>query len=403
MLFALMFIKLRGLLSVSMIVFAANNILLYTNKEKIKQYIKNPIYIGLTSIFFIVLFSGINTHDYNINVWLVWLRIKIPFLFMPFAFYVMPKIKIEKFYELLSRYVILAASVSFIFFINYLMHFKAINDSYKHAKIMPLPTEHIRFSVMICIAFFIGLYLIWKRIFALNKSLNFLIILSTIFLFLFIHILSVRSGLVSLYLGMILSLGYYIFYTKKYKIAIISITVLIALPIVAYWVLPSFQNKVLYMKHDITQYTSGKNISQFSDSRRIVSYKGGFQIWKKNFLFGVGYGDIREEMDNFYKINYPQLTDPEDRILPHNQFLWTAMGAGFIGLLLLIIVLLLPLLNVQNIREPLFGIFFMSQTISFMFEHTIEAQIGTAFFIIFICLIMHYVQIKQQKNTNEIE
>lgn len=399
-----MFIKLRGLLSISMIIFAANNILLYANKENIKQYIKNPIYIGLTSIFFIVLFSGINTHDYNINAWLVWLRIKIPFLFMPLAFYLMPKIKIEKFYGLLYRYVILAATVSFIFFLNYLIHYKAINDSYKHAKIMPLPTEHIRFSVMICMAFFIGLYFIWKRIFATNKKLNLIIIISTIFLFLFIHILSVRSGLVSLYVGMILSLVYYIFYTKKYKIAIISATILITLPIVAYWVLPSFQNKILYMKHDIKQYTSGKNISQFSDSRRIVSYKGGIQIWKNNFLFGVGYGDIREEMDSFYKKNYPQLTDPEDRILPHNQFLWTAMGAGLIGLISLIIIFIIPLFNIENLREPLFGIFFMSQAISFMFEHTIEAQIGTAFFIIFICLIMHFVQIKQQTtNSKEIE
>lgn len=150
------------------------------------------------------------------------------------------------------------------------------------------------------------------------------------------------------------------------------------------------------MQHDIHQYTSGMNVSQFSDSRRIVSYIGGVEIWKKNFLFGVGYGDIHEAMDNFYKQYYPQLTDPEDRILPHNQFLWTALGAGLLGLLWLIIVMVLPLTYAANRKEPLFGIFYLSQCISFMFEHTIEAQIGTAFFIVFMGLIMYYTRIKRE-------
>lgn len=394
MLLSLYFIKLRGLLSVSMIVFSANTILFFISKENCIKFVKSPVYMGFTSLFFLVLVSGINTKSYNVDAWLVWLRLKLPFLFMPLAFYVLPKVSRSVIHRILLLFLYASVLIGLACFINYFIHFKQITESYLHAKIMPLPTEHIRFSVMIAMAFFVGIYFLYNATFKQYRLIQKSIWVGVVFLFIFIHVLSVRSGLLSLYSGILLSLAYYIFFTKKYSTAVVGLIFIVALPLLAYAIVPSFRNKIKYMRHDLSQFANGKDVRQFSDSRRIISFKGGLESWRNHFWFGVGYGDIREEMFAYYDKNFPSITDDYDRILPHNQFLWTAMGAGFIGLLWLIIVLILPLFSIQNTSNPLFGVFYSSQIISFMFEHTIEAQIGTAFFLIYMLLILYYNSLK---------
>lgn len=46
--------------------------------------------------------------------------------------------------------------------------------------------------------------------------------------------------------------------------------------------------------------------NQVSDSRRILSDKIGIELIQKNKLFGVGLGDIQDEMNVIYQQRFPQ-------------------------------------------------------------------------------------------------
>ncbi len=79
-----------------------------------------------------------------------------------------------------------------------------------------------------------------------------------------------------------------------------------------------------------------------SSTLRIEQWKDGYEVFKENWLFGVGTGDIDTEMMKKYKaegFEY-EITHFE---LPSSQFLQTAIILGIIGLALLLVSLFLPL------------------------------------------------------------
>lgn len=354
---------------------------LFTN---FKKFLQQPEYIAITLFFWLVLLSGVLTEDYD--YWWERLRLKAPFLVLPFIFYQLPKLSKRQyhhiFYFLVLSLVITCCGIG----INYGLHFDEINQAIKEGRSIPTPRNHIRFSLILALGIISGGYLYFKRYFYKYQWERQLLLGSIIFLFLFIHVLSVRSGLLALYATLFVLLIRFILIEKKYILGISGILLLTALPFIAYHTVPSFQKKISYALWDLKMYKEGKG-DTYSDSGRLISLQIGLKIGNAYPIMGVGAGNLRQVVKEIYKKDYPNLKEPK---MPHNQWVSVYAGTGIIGLLIFGWAFFLPLLYRNNYHHPLFLGFYAIIFTSLMMENTLENSIGIGFFCFFLLLLLNY-------------
>ncbi len=345
---------------------------------------KQPQFWIITLIFLIVLISG--TYSSDFNYWSERLRIKLPFLLLPFAFALIPALSKKQFYGILYWVVLLMFGSGILVVINYFLHFEALNIALSKGQPIPTPMNHIRYSLMLAIGIISGLYLFKENFYIKYPIERYLLLLCTICLFGFIHVLSVRSGLLTLYLALFTMCFQFMIIHKKYIIGLITIAFLISIPFLAYHLIPSFKTKVSYVMWDIGKFKEG-NGKSYSDSERILSLQIGMSLAQEHPLIGVGAGDLKQEIHQIYKTEYPQQVNYK---MPHNQFLSVLAGTGIIGLMLFLLAFFYPLFYQKNYQSPIFLGIHVILFFSFLMENTIENSIGVAIYLFFILLFLNY-------------
>lgn len=354
-------------------------------KENLRKLKKHRAFLAITLFFFIVLLLGIPVED--TTYWLERLRLKLPFLFLPFVFVSLPDFSKRQYLGLLYFLLAILFITCIGIGVNYLLHFEEINLMIRRGKPMPVPRNHIRFSLLLATGIMAGAYLYWKKFYWKYQWEKKWIGGVTLFLFLFMHILSVRSGLLVFYLASIFLLGRYMYITRRYFIGLSLIITLMALPGIAYLTIPSFTTKMDYARWDLKKYFSNKKeeLNYHSDSERLISVQIGWQIGSENPIFGVGAGDLKKEVLARYAVQYPQITSPK---MPHNQLLSVFAGMGIVGLFLFLVAFFLPLFYKKNYRNPLLVAFCCIIFFSFMMENTIENSMGIGLYAFFICFFI---------------
>ncbi|NNK90231.1 MAG: hypothetical protein HKO89_06440, partial [Saprospiraceae bacterium] len=155
----------RFMISLGMIFFLVGALWDGNLKVKFGRFLNNKYYLAVTGIFLIFLISGLwseNT-DYFLNR----MRIKLPFLFLPFAFFASPKIDklIMKRLMFLFIGIMLSSAIwSTLMFLTDIEHFIEI---YKKGQIIPTPIHHVRYSILISISVLFCIYLILNPLKAL--------------------------------------------------------------------------------------------------------------------------------------------------------------------------------------------------------------------------------------------
>ncbi len=108
-----------------------------------------------------------------------------------------------------------------------------------------------------------------------------------------------------------------------------------------------------------------------------------FYILKKEPFGGCGLGDIKDEMDSFFKIHFPLVETP---ILPHNQFLFYLAATGIFGFAVFCVTFYFPLFYKRNRQNKILLMQYVVLTLSFMTEPMLETQLGMAYSVLFILL-----------------
>ena len=370
--------------------FTAPKRAIHFNKEiftKIKQYNIAAPFLAISLYFFIVLISGWQT-DGDWIYWLERMRIKLPFIALPIAFLGLDKFSDRAVKGLLYFLLIFMTVISVGVGINYGLNFDEINSLISRGKPMPVPRNHIRFSILMSVAIIGGIYLIFSKFYFKSQKEKKWIKGISAFLFLFIHILSVKTGIVCLYVALgILSLRY-IYTSKKYLTGLLGIMGLISIPLIAFFTIPSFQQKITYTHYDLKQHLAG-NGGQYADSGRIISLKVGWEIFSESPILGAGVGNLKRKVIQKYKTKYPNY--PES-LLPHNQFIYTLAATGIFGFSLFLVAIFFPLFYKKNYRNPFFlGCYCLFFT-AFLLEHTIENAVGVGTFSFFLLLMLNHLQ-----------
>ena len=165
---------------------------------------------------------------------------------------------------------------------------------------------------------------------------------------------------------------------KRYLAGVIALAVLMALPIVGYYTVSSFQHRLDNTVVDLSRYFAGKDPNYLSIGTRFESWKAAIHLFERNPILGVGMADIKEAMIAQYIRDETKLC-PENFVMPHNQFLLNLAGFGLVGLVLFCVGWFYPLFQRRIPLSWLFWGFWLMLTLAMMGESTMERQVGVNF------------------------
>lgn len=357
-------------------------------KKAWQNFNANATFLLSSLLFWVALISLIYSRNMKEAGWIM--QLKLSFLVLPFAIGSLNNFSHKQLKLMVGFLNLCLLIVSAIIYTNYLMHYQLVTEQILQGKPVPNPmNDHIRLSLMTVIAILFNVYILFNQsVFIKFKTEKWLWIGLSVFYVISLHVLSVRSGLLALYVSLIVFIVFYVFHEKKWKLALLTGGLSLLLLAVMFYTSPNLHNKLSYMKWDLAQYKSGV-VELSSDSRRMASIKAGVEISLHNLPFGVGVGDVQDEVNAFLSEKFPGL-DRENYLAIHNEYLWQLAAAGIPALLALIVLLLAPFFYVYYRKQWLVWCFVAVFALSFMTEHMLEIQRGIAVFLLFFLVMLNY-------------
>lgn len=123
----------------------------------------------------------------------------------------------------------------------------------------------------------------------------------------------------------------------------------------------------------------------FTLLQRFKYWEASSALFKKNWLFGVGIGDVKERFDMYYEDQNSQLTI-ENRKKSHQQFLSIASATGIVGLTLFVLLLISVFKEADKRRIAICTLVIV--LVSFLSEDTLETQVGATLVAVLFTLFM---------------
>lgn len=370
----------RALLSVFMGLFVVIAVSMYT-KESLIRFVQTPLLWSLALLFIIVVLTGLWSAD--MREWSGNVRVKLPLVLLPLAF-ASPLTLSRRQWEIIAAFFLglMILSTGWCMY-QYLAKPDVINEGYRRATTMPTPfdNDHVRYSWLMSIAFML---LLW-RIMALKERAQVVIhIVMAVWLAVFLHILAARTGLLCLYLIILFTAVHQLMRkTSPAKVAVL-LGALVTLPVFAWILLPSFRNKVKFVRWEMDYAKHADYIPGGSDATRVISFRAGVGILSDNPINGVGFGDVKAAITGWYAKNYPEVNESE-RIIPSNQFLVYGAGAGIPGLLLFTWAIVAAFATRVE-QKGRWWLFWTAATIPFFFDIALEVQFGVFIYAFTILL-----------------
>jgi O-antigen ligase len=263
----------------------------------------------------------------------------------------------------------------------------------------PLPIEfgygiyHIQFSIFLAIAILIGIFhcinLFQKK--EINLHFYFVAFSTLVNLYL-IHILSTRTGLVSLYLGLLL--GFLFLLKNLNKKAILAFTLgAILLPIGMYFGSQSLQNRIQNSIKDVQVVWNNKNPNDYSFAMRVQAWQNALDVLSDNWILGVGIGDSEKILFENFKSFNPNIEE-KNRKNPHFQLIESMVQSGFLSAVTYLGIFI-SLFVFYRKKSPMAVVISMMLLLASCFESILERQASVACFAVFIPFCMMAFSEKQ--------
>lgn len=368
----------RFLLSIGSILFLLFTCVHQNIVSQLRFFVRNPFLVGISLLFFIPFVTWFWTEDKS--MWMRFARIKLPLLLFPVAFAGNWQLSSKQWKWIASIFIFLVFAGCCWSLWQYVQNVHAIHEQYLKAKVLvtSLEDDHVRFSLIVTIAV-ICLVLLIKEYFAKGKWLIPSILI--LFFAIYLHILSARTGLLSFYFFLILTV-FYLLFTRNKKWGIGLSVLMIVMPLLAWFLFPTFQNRIRYNLYDLSNIKENKYVPGANDGNRVLSLRAGWNVLQKH-PFGVG-GDVVNETYKWYDQNIPHMQESE-KLFPSSEPLMYAGFAGWAGLVLFFGIMLLPFF--QNVKTNYFYWFVLNFVMAFslLFDIGLEAQFGV-FIYAFIVL-----------------
>lgn len=353
--------------------------------KTIVNSIKSKPYFWVFGLFFLLyVFSGL--YAGNLSAWWSLTHMKIAFLILPLAFAMLDPFSQKEYMLVLLSMVVMAVWSSIWVQVAYFENFYLFNASLGFGGSLPTPTGHIRYSVIIALSMMICLFFAIDNVRIKYHWERWVYAGVAVYLFYFLHVLSVRTGLALGYGGIFLLV---LFSLRRLRVwqQMALIGLILLAPIVAYKTMPGFEQKINYSLFDLGKFTTGDG-NQYSDSERWQSWRAGLVIGNEHPFFGTGTGAFRNELSEYYKTTLQR--DSFER--PHNQFINVFTIFGLFGLTVFLFVLIYPMTFKMFWKPPLIPILYIMQILSMIVEHPLDITVGTSLFLLITLAGMSYQQ-----------
>ncbi|OIR05027.1 O-antigen ligase [mine drainage metagenome] len=361
--------------------------------NRANKIIIRRLLIAAACIILPVLVSGLWSDDKNI--WLQSFINKIPLITIGVGLLSIDlnKKQIKQIIWLLNIVVMIGCLWSVI---NFLNDKDAITKSYLVAKVMPtvLDDDHIRFSWLVTLSIIL---LNWQLIIQSSKIEKIIGGISSIALIIYLHLLASKTGLLCLYASIVMMIFYFLFKKETRKISFLLLISIVVLAFIAYQSFPTLHNRVQYVLYDFNNYSKGKIETGSSDGARVLSMKAGWFITNQHPFTGVGFGDLKNEINRWHQQFHPTTQDYE-RFIPTNEWLIYSSASGWMGVILFSagLIFLLPFFSLKNIFSFCLMI---SLIIPLITDDSLEGQYGVAIFSIAICLGYYLKKMSSEQNV----
>lgn len=340
----------------------------------IRKGLRDPFAWAVAAAYLLLLLDVWQTED-----WTYYgerLRVKSVLLAVPVGWWGLPRLRTAERRGVLLFFVALILATAVGVTLNYLLDFTAINQAIKEGRAIPVPRNHIRFSLLVALATVAALEL--ARVRAFGRLTVWLVVGAL--LFAFQHLLAVRSGLVCAYLGIGAMLLVFVLQSGRWRVGVLSLAFLLALPVAGYLTLPSLRGKIDYARYELWRQRNQLDSRAYSDAGRMTSIRLGWELFTEHPLTGVGQGNLRREMDQRYAERLPGVEAKR----PHNQFVSLLAGGGLLLFLPLIGAWLYLLVGRGRWRDPAFVAVWCILMASCLVENTLENSAGVCLFTFFL-------------------
>jgi O-antigen ligase len=250
-----------------------------------------------------------------------------------------------------------------------------------------LHPSYLSFYCSICAAFFL-----FSAVAALKMKTKFhwLYIAATLLFSLLTILHGSKSGVISLVVIFLFSIGYMIqIKTGKKIIAGFAITfILISLltPVISPVMTARMLHAVKLRELKWSELESKYKHTKSSSEARLLIWNASWELLKENPT-GAGTGDVKDVLMEKYRSE--DMRGAYDLQLNcHNQFLQSGIGLGWIGVITLVLMLVVPLILKAKQGDIFSFTFLIVLNFNLAVESMLEKQAGVIFISFFYCLIL---------------
>lgn len=348
--------------------------------SKFVQFIKAPEYILITLFFLATPVSAWIHHD-SAAV-LNDMQLKLPYLLLPFAYFLFKPVSREWMAWFSTLFIIMSTLFCAGVLINFLMNIDQSIDRIEVGKAITTPDSHIRFSLLVSLSILFGCICLIERLIVLKSLQGRLITFLIVFNFVFLHILAVKSGLGTTYLGLFFLLFYMLLKGKMIKAILVGLVTLMLIPLVAYQVSPTLRQKINYTTHDWS-HISDPGSTEYSDVERVRSIEYGLDIFMENPWLGTGRSNLVVEMQSEYRDQHGEISRVKT---PHNQFVYILASMGLLGALMCFPGIIYPFFSRGLFQNPFLIVAGITIGASCMVEATLETTVGMNLHLLFVLI-----------------
>lgn len=345
-------------------------------RERAGKWFKSPLFWGLFLPAVLLLAGFWQTEDWG--YYRERIRVKSVLFWLPLAWPGVPelndRLRGRVFGVFAGFMLVVLAGV----LINYGLHFAEVNDLVRRGQPVPVPRNHIRFSLLVALATLLAWAAGMLRAFG-RRRLWWVVAGA---LFVGQHFLAVRSGLAGAYLGLGALLLWTSWRSGRWWPLVAGGVGLLSLPVLAYATVPSFRTKIQYARYELLHRNPAEDTGEYSDTGRLTSIRVGWELFRGHPVFGVGPGNLLRETD----ARYAELLPGAEGKRPHNQFVSVLAGSGLVGGVVILAAFGLLLAWGLRRRAPVYLAVWTLLTASCLVENTLETSAGASMFCVFLLL-----------------
>lgn len=331
-------------------------------------------------IYAILLISGFWSRDSG--RWFNLLRVSLPYVALPVAFALWPHYLRQRRNLFIRQFVFAGVALSLYLVFLVVIQPEQVLSKIREGGSFQMPVHHVQTSLFLAIAGVLG-WDEWSR-HGIRTLQYWLFGVGMVVIIAGIHLLAVRTGLVLFYLG---SIGTFL-WNKNYhqKHGVMGIGFFGVLMVMALLFIPSVREKWQYFLEDFRNY-EGYSWWFYSDAVRWKSNLMGWEIFQESPWWGVGMGDVLDEMHtSFYNLYEIRIWE-----YPHNLWITFLAGSGVIGFLLLNLALGKLFIQARRSGSLVFRLIFFLYLISCLVENTLLTSLGTASFVLILLIAIDSV------------